>query len=645
MRKEVVRKSLIVFGIFIFFAVAIVLFGDGVNLTGNVVFSSTDSDALGDVYVAGDSANTNFNYRDYLMVKWGTPKRNSYLNFNISAVPDDQIIDNASLCLYMYNDQASQTIGAYRVYDFVNESEVTWNTQPCGTVFDNASACNLTAESNLSNDGSQDDTWQCFNVTNMVREEYGSSSDIVSVVFHTEDEGNADSFYSKEYSDALLRPYLNVSYHIANIAPVISIVSPQDSASYGYNESLALNFSVIDNDGNLDSCWYNIDDVSNISLTGCSNVTFNVVGYGNYDLNLFANDSLGLLSTISVNFDVLVGAPTIIMGNPNNAYLNDSSVVFEYTPTDVDLEACELWGNFSGFFEKNQTNVTPDNGIVNNFNLGLNDGGYIWNVRCNDTLDNSAFNGNRSFFVDTVLPVVEIVEPLGAKTSRDISLSFNIVEDNVDSCWYNVYRGASLELDNTSVDCGGGIFSVTVDADFVVNLYVNDSAGHVVVQNSSFSVDTSIVVVTPPSGGSGGGGGGGSGGYVGINLEIDGLKGVLIPGEEKSLVLSVKNNGFRAVNKCKLKGSDESVSSDDIKNIASGEIVDFVFILKVVDDVPDFWVECLEGRENVSVDFVLYTANMSAEISNIDLEVGRIIINYVIGSENGFNACGDPPQL
>jgi len=48
---------------------------------------------------------------------------------------------------------------------------------------------------------------------------------------------------------------VSINYDLVNTAPSLSLVSPQDGASYGYNESLSLNFSVSDAEGNLDSCW------------------------------------------------------------------------------------------------------------------------------------------------------------------------------------------------------------------------------------------------------------------------------------------------------------------------------------------------------------------------------------------------------
>jgi hypothetical protein len=167
-KRDILRYFLVVMIFLVLFSILIVLRS---GFTGYAIFEGpeegqytlmlqvADTENLGDVYVGGDSANTNFNYRDYLLVKWGTPKRNTYLNFNISDIPDDQIIDNSQVCLYLYDDQGAQTIYVYSVYVDFNESTLTWNNQPCGTNFDNSSNCNLTAESSLTPDGNQDNTW------------------------------------------------------------------------------------------------------------------------------------------------------------------------------------------------------------------------------------------------------------------------------------------------------------------------------------------------------------------------------------------------------------------------------------------------------------------------------------------------------
>ena len=74
--------------------------------------------------------------------------------------------------------------------------------------------------------------------------------------------------------DSLVTPSLesvNIDYTLLNTAPTINIVSPQDGASYGYNESLALDFSASDADDNIDSCWYNLNIGENIIIANCAN--------------------------------------------------------------------------------------------------------------------------------------------------------------------------------------------------------------------------------------------------------------------------------------------------------------------------------------------------------------------------------------
>jgi len=489
-----------------------------------LMLQTADSDNLGDTYVSKGNPNKNYGDVNELKVQRVTWQR-GYLKFNISAIPDNQIMDNASLCLYLFNDQGSQTISANHVYDDSwcegdggtdgsPACEITWNNQPCGTETESLDSnfCNTTAESNIITDKTLDNTWQCWNVINMVRQEYDSDNESISLVLWTVDTGSADKFYSKEYTDVSLRPYLNVTYHSVNTAPVIDLVSPQDGATYGYNESLGLDFSASDSDDNLDSCWYNIDEGDNVSLAGCANTIFDVAGNGDYVLNIYVNDSFGEEASDSAGFSVEVGAPTILLHFPIDEYLNyQENIYFNYTATDVDLDSCWLWGDFDGEFKINQTDSSPDNGSMDVFVLNLSDNEYLWNIECNDSAGNSAVNGNKTFYVDIVAPFLSLSEPSGGKSSRTVSAVWSVSDANLDSCWYNVYQGAGLHVGNTFVNCSdnSASFDVSADGSFVFNFYINDFAGNSNSANSSFSVDTS----TPsgsPGGGSGGGGGSGS---------------------------------------------------------------------------------------------------------------------------------------
>jgi len=368
---------------------------------------------------------------------------------------------------------------------------------------------------------------------------------------------------------------------------------------------------------------YNINNGENVSLVNCANTTFDVSGDGSYTLNIYANDTQGEESNASVVFSVNIGSPTIILHFPINKYLNyQENIYFNYTPSDLDLASCELWGNFTGAFTLNQTDASPTSDAVNFFILNLSDGDYLWNIRCNDSFGHSAFNGNKTFYVDTINPNVVLTQPTGSKTSRSISAEWEVSDASPVNCWYNVYRGANLEIANTSVTCSDNStsFDVTVDADFTFYFYANDSAGNLNSSLLNFSVDTSVPS-SPSSGGSssGGGSGGGGGGIIYSNktklgkLSFSELGDIIAnKGDKKTLSLNVKNTGRIFLNNCRLIAKGEIgkwIYSNKISGIAPGQNIDFVFDLNVPEEIEsrDYFgeleIKCDEGNniQNISV--------------------------------------------
>ncbi|MBU3923955.1 MAG: hypothetical protein KJ592_03500, partial [Nanoarchaeota archaeon] len=440
---------------------------------------------------------------------------------------------------------------------------------------------------------------------------------------------------------------LFVDYDLLNSAPSVILISPQDGASYGYNESLSLEFSVFDAEDNLDSCWYNLNGGENISLADCFNISFDVSGDGVYILNVYADDSFGAEGSDGASFSVQAGAPSIVLNSPFDVYLSSGNVTFIYSPEDSDLEVCELWGDFSGEFVMNQIDEAVSSGIENEFYLELEDGVYVWNVACNDSVGHSATNGNKSFTVDSVAPSLDIIEPVGIKALRNVDLEFSVSDDSSVSCWYNVFRGGSLEISNTSVDCSGvGSFSVTVDADFVLNLFVSDSAGNLNFDSSGFSVDSSeaSVVVVPASSNSGSSGGGSFSASLIVSsgvLQVEPIDVILSLGEEKILVVSVKNKGKVAANKCSLVGG-EYVESVDVSNIGVGEIVEFGFVLSALDSgVADLKlkIECLDGVfADVPLNVVILELDLDVSIEEIGYaSKDEILIKYSVEPTDSYS--------
>ncbi len=611
-----------------------------------VMLQEADSDNSGDAYVksAGDADK---NFGTSILLKTGGVAR-IYLRFNISAIPVNQNIDNATLCLYITNTKKTQLLNVSHVYVGWQEDTITWNNQPCGTGFDNSADCNLTSESFVQMDSGFEYTWLCWNVADMVGKEYDAGNKNVSMILYTSD-ADINSFYSKEYSDSSLWPYLNITYHTADlIPPNLSIVFPVEGDVYNYNESINLNFTVADS--YLETCWYALDNGQNTTISGCQNTTFNI-SEGSHTLYLYANDTLGNLNSSSVNFSIDLSSPSISLNFPsNNFFVSSQQVEFKYTPVDANLQACELWGNFTGSWDRNQTDVSVTSGQINSFSLNLNDESYLWSVWCNDSLGQSNFSANQSFSIDTANPNLTLLEPTGTKTSRaGIPASWNASDLNLQACWYNVYRGASVEIINTTVNCteNSTSFDVTVDADFTFNFYVNDSAGNLNSSSSSFTVSTTTS--SPSSGGGGGGGGGG------ITSPIITPKGelntgwigdiIVNPGDTKTLTVSVKNIGGIFLNKCKLEGKGTSagmISSKDVKGLSVGQEEEFIFTLNVPENfsegrVLEITIKCEEAETSRAFKVFLSKNVIEADILSTEQKKNKFNFVYLLREKTGQN--------
>lgn len=172
---------------------------------------------LGDSGVRQDTPNTNYGSNTLLTVKNDdTNYRRSYLKFNISEIYQlrDVItsIDSAELCVYKSRDDNSvNNISVYHVIsDNWDESTITWNNQPCGTGFDNSTACDLTPTDSLDSTG-DNDLWKCFDVMDIIEDDYDSDTNTSFVIKSLENDvgGDREEFHSKENTND---PYLNITY-------------------------------------------------------------------------------------------------------------------------------------------------------------------------------------------------------------------------------------------------------------------------------------------------------------------------------------------------------------------------------------------------------------------------------------------------
>ncbi len=177
----------------------------------------------------------------------------------------------------------------------------------------------------------------------------------------------------------------------------------------------------------------------NISLLVQNLVNMEDWDAGNYISFMFLGDeedeyrSFHGFSSPDDNFAVLTvtfihedSNPVVLLDKPDNMGDIPGDAEMAFTAYDSDgIEYCELWGNFTGHWEKNQTVSNVTSGESKSFTpLSLEIGEYEWNVMCNDTMGNSAFNSSNFTFYE-----VSNESLLDVYSDYDISANYSIFDE------------------------------------------------------------------------------------------------------------------------------------------------------------------------------------------------------------------------
>lgn len=289
---------------FIFLLIAFLslcFFISSVSVSATILTLNPDKDA----YVVQSSANVNFGTSATLELieRTATGREKTYLNFPLNLTSNLINIFESKVCLYELSAGTTDSASLYYLYNdwkntsgtnIINETQITWNTQPCGTAFDNSSNCNLTALStltNLTNAG----TWNCWNVPlNLTLAYYNSN---LSFVIVTPDVSNkfVDVFTSKE--NVTIKPYIYINYSLHTTPPDINFVSPTETS--GQNASrhnIQVNVTAIDDFGlqNITIRLYNSTNSLigiQTTFTSPNSANFTNLSYDLYFFNATARDN------------------------------------------------------------------------------------------------------------------------------------------------------------------------------------------------------------------------------------------------------------------------------------------------------------------------------------------------------------------
>ncbi|MGV8141976.1 MAG: PGF-pre-PGF domain-containing protein [Candidatus Woesearchaeota archaeon] len=181
----------------------------------------------------------------------------------------------------------------------------------------------------------------------------------------------------------------SLNYVIQTGPPKFSVSSPKDGEEYSGNTGSMLNMRFNVSDGNgINSCWYELSGSTDVDKTYLINCSKGVdiqlyLSSGSYDLELYANDTLGMISEDNVGFSVSDDVPPKITDMTNFtgsrkvrlSVLTDESAKCKYDIFDTSYNRMEY--SFS------------DNAVLHIADLELDrDYNYFYYVRCEDLSDN-----------------------------------------------------------------------------------------------------------------------------------------------------------------------------------------------------------------------------------------------------------------
>lgn len=303
--------------------------------------------------------------------------------------------------------------------------------------------------------------------------------------------------------------------HLVKLTPLLSaeIVNPKEQVYVTIN-NLALDFTIT-NYTALSTCWFYVlnssggYDTSNTTITNCANTTFNVTGAGTYDLYLYLNETGGVTNYSSVSFAVTLSYPAVVLNYPTPAqwFNHNNNIYFNFTATDTDgLGTCELWGNWTGAWNKNYTWINPTNATMNFTKQNISDGFYKFNVWCNDTAGNGGWAlTNKTFGTDTLYPTINIISPANGSTINTLifNVNYSITEINKNNCFFTLRddTGALHNYgENTTLDCSltSRTLSTLVYGTFTLQIWARDKAGNL---NSTTITFTNTALPSGPGGG------------------------------------------------------------------------------------------------------------------------------------------------
>jgi len=291
-------------------------------------------------------------------------------------------------------------------------------------------------------------------------------------------------------------------FYIDNSPPNISLNFPTQWGTV-YGGVTTFNFTAYDNFDSILICNLTIDGALNKTAIQAPNgqwvnFTVAITAEGNHTWSIGCRDSAGNSNnSITQNFTT-INAPTVNLVVPaQNAYLNyTNNINFTFIPgSSGTLINATLYIN--GVV--NQTMPNPANGLANSFFLNFSSNGvYNWSVKILDSVGLTGSSVNRTFSIDTVAPIINIMIPTNGQIIgvNNVSFKFNVTENLPAAVNCNITVNGTLQWTNVSASTGSAVarYMVLNDGNYSWSVTCIDNSGNI---NSSNLIN--FTVFAPPN--------------------------------------------------------------------------------------------------------------------------------------------------
>ncbi|MDD5649874.1 MAG: fibronectin type III domain-containing protein [Candidatus Nanoarchaeia archaeon] len=263
--------------------------------------------------------------------------------------------------------------------------------------------------------------------------------------------------------------------------PNIILNSPADNSLIA--NGTIINLTINDSYSEVSLVNYSLDGSSDINLLSPYEIPTNLWSAGIHNILINANDSLGNNASKMFQFIIDNDNPLINLNSPILNVLTNSTIIFNYSITDMFSKnfVCSILLDGSLLTNTNAvngSNIYSHNGIIDN--------NHNWSVSCTDEVGHLGRSINGSFVTDTTAPQINsiICDPQDNQNGNGIlTCNMDIIDPNFDSCSLYV-NGSKVNNTNTNVisynliDSSNNIFSRY--------LICNDTAGNSNTSNKTY---------------------------------------------------------------------------------------------------------------------------------------------------------------